>query len=60
METDPVFGLSVPTHVAGVPADVLNPRTTWPDKAAYDAQAKKLAAMFRENFESSRSSFPSR
>ena len=49
--TDPVFGLAVPTHVAGVPDEVLNPRDTWPDKAAYDAQAKKLAAMFRENFE---------
>jgi phosphoenolpyruvate carboxykinase (ATP) len=57
METDPVFGLSVPTHVAGVPDDVLKPRTTWPDKAAYDEQAKKLASMFRENFGSSRSSF---
>ena len=50
METDPVFGLSVPTHVAGVPDDVLKPRATWPDKAAYDEQAKKLASMFRENF----------
>ena len=50
METDPVFGLSVPTHVAGVPDDVLKPRTTWPDKAAYDEQAKKLASMFKENF----------
>ena len=50
METDPIFGLSVPTHVAGVPDDVLKPRTTWPDKGAYDEQAKKLASMFRENF----------
>jgi phosphoenolpyruvate carboxykinase (ATP) len=50
METDPVFGLSVPTHIAGVPDEVLKPRSTWPDKAAYDEQAKKLASMFRENF----------
>jgi phosphoenolpyruvate carboxykinase (ATP) len=49
--TDPVFGLAVPTEVKGVPAKVLNPRETWQDPAAYDAQAKKLARMFRENFE---------
>ncbi len=49
-ETDPVFGLHVPTEVPGVPSDVLRPRETWSDKAAYDAQAGKLARMFRDNF----------
>ena len=48
--TDPMFGLSVPTSVPGVPAEVLVPRDTWSDGAAYDAQAKKLAGMFRDNF----------
>ena len=48
---DPVFGLSVPTSVPGVPADVLDPRGTWPDPAAYDVQARRLAGMFRANFE---------
>jgi phosphoenolpyruvate carboxykinase (ATP) len=48
---DPVFGLHVPTQVHGVPNDVLDPRRTWPDGAAYDEQARKLATMFRENFE---------
>ncbi|MBK9188711.1 MAG: phosphoenolpyruvate carboxykinase (ATP) [Phycisphaerales bacterium] len=46
---DPIFGLMLPTTVPGVPGDVLIPRNTWKDQAAYDAQAKKLAAQFREN-----------
>jgi phosphoenolpyruvate carboxykinase (ATP) len=50
-ETDSVFGLAVPTEIKGVPPEVLQPRRTWKDPAAYDAQAKKLADMFRKNFE---------
>jgi phosphoenolpyruvate carboxykinase (ATP) len=45
-----VFNLEVPTSCPDVPAAVLDPRGTWSDKAAYDAQAAKLAAMFVENF----------
>ncbi|HEY3285775.1 MAG TPA: phosphoenolpyruvate carboxykinase (ATP) [Gemmatimonadaceae bacterium] len=48
---DPVFGLHVPVDVKGVPPEVLTPRKTWADAGAYDAQAKKLAEMFRKNFE---------
>ena len=55
---DPVFGFEVPTSVPDVPADVLSPRGTWADPAAYDAQAKKLATMFRENFEQYRMQVP--
>jgi phosphoenolpyruvate carboxykinase (ATP) len=45
-----VFGLEIPDAVAGVPPEVLRPRATWPDAHAYDAQANRLAQMFRENF----------
>jgi phosphoenolpyruvate carboxykinase (ATP) len=50
-QTDERFGLAVPTQVPGVPSEVMRPRDTWSDPAAYDAQAKKLAEMFRKNFE---------
>jgi phosphoenolpyruvate carboxykinase (ATP) len=47
---DPIFGLDVPTSCPGVPKEVLIPRNTWTDTDTYDAQAKKLAQMFVENF----------
>ncbi len=47
---DPVFGVSVPQSCPGVPAEVLTPRSTWPDGAAYDAKAKELADLFNKNF----------
>ncbi len=47
---DPFFGLHVPVEVPDVPPEILNPRDTWADDADYDTAAKKLAAMFRENF----------
>ncbi len=49
-ENDPVFGLAVPTEIPGIPSDIMQPRSTWPDPVAYDAQASKLAQMFRDNF----------
>jgi phosphoenolpyruvate carboxykinase (ATP) len=48
---DPVFGVMVPTACPDVPAEILQPRNTWGDKAAFDAQARKLASMFVANFQ---------
>jgi phosphoenolpyruvate carboxykinase (ATP) len=36
--------------VPGVPSEILVPRTTWPDTGAYDEAARRLAAMFHDNF----------
>ncbi|MXV19059.1 phosphoenolpyruvate carboxykinase (ATP) [Deinococcus xianganensis] len=49
-EKEGFFDLEIPTQVPGVPEGVLNPRDAWADKGAYDATARKLARMFRENF----------
>ena len=45
----PVFGLHMPVAVEGVPDEVLDPRNTWADGAAYDEKAADLARRFREN-----------
>ena len=47
---DPTFGFQVPTSCPGLPAEVLNPRTTWADPDAYDATARNLVERFRANF----------
>lgn len=48
--TDEIFNLSIPVSCPNVASDVLDPRKTWADVAAYDAQAHKLADMFVHNF----------
>jgi phosphoenolpyruvate carboxykinase (ATP) len=49
---EPFFGLSIPAQVPGIPNEVLDPRQSWTDKAAYDKTAKQLVARFEENFAS--------
>lgn len=48
--TDPIFGLQIPSYAPDVPTLILNPRSTWDNPTAYDNTARKLAAMFTENF----------
>ena len=47
---DPVFGFEVPMSCPDVPAEVLNPSSSWPDKAEYDKRYKDLATRFVQNF----------
>lgn len=48
---DPTFGFDIVTACPHVPPEMLEPRQTWADPEAYDATAKKLAGLFRMNFE---------
>ncbi|MDQ0505664.1 phosphoenolpyruvate carboxykinase [Xanthobacter agilis] len=50
VRTDPYFGFKVPTSVPGIEPHILYPSKTWADKADFDATARRLVAMFRENF----------
>jgi len=50
-ERHPVFGMDIPLHCSGVPAEILNPRNTWSDPSAYDRKANKLAKQFIDNFD---------
>ena len=47
---DPIFRVLVPESVPGVENNILNPRTTWDDKDAYDSKAKELVELFKNNF----------
>lgn len=49
-QTEPIFGLSIPTACPDVISEVLNPRQTWNDKSLYDQKAADLASKFEANY----------
>ena len=56
---DTHFGLAVPVACPNVPSEILDPRRTWPDAAAYDRKAAELAGMFVSNFQENAADAPS-
>jgi phosphoenolpyruvate carboxykinase (ATP) len=50
MRKDEVFGFDVPLELPGMDSTLLDPKSTWPDHEAFDAQSKKLAEMYAKNF----------
>ncbi len=57
-ERHPIFNVDVPLTCPGVPDEVLDPRSTWPDPDAYEVKARELAQMFAANFERFRELVP--
>ncbi|VVC74759.1 Phosphoenolpyruvate carboxykinase [ATP] [Aquicella siphonis] len=49
-ETLPGFNIEIPKDVPGVDTRLLNPRKTWDNQAAHDANARTLISQFIENF----------
>ena len=47
---DPIFGFEVPVECPDVPAEVLNPSSSWADKSEYNRRYKDLAQRFVDNF----------
>lgn len=47
----PYFGLNFPKACAGVPTEILEPKSAWADKNDYDKKAQNLAGQFTKNFE---------
>jgi phosphoenolpyruvate carboxykinase (ATP) len=48
---DPIFGLHIVTRVPNVPDECLVPRDCWAVPSDYDVTARRLAGLFRKNFE---------
>ena len=53
-----IFNLDVPTEIPGVPSDLLVPRVMWKDENAFEAQVRKLAGLFQNNFKEYESRCP--
>ncbi len=49
-ETEPAFGLALPTECPGVPTEILRPRDLWADPSRYDEHAARLAGLMHEAF----------
>ena len=47
---DPIFNVYVPQSCPDVPSEMLNPMSTWADKAEYEKAAKAVAKLFVDNF----------
>jgi phosphoenolpyruvate carboxykinase (ATP) len=55
---DPIFGFEVPNSCPDVPADVLDPSSSWPNKKEYDKRYGDLAMRFKQNFEKFKDGLP--
>ncbi len=55
---DPIFGFEVPVSCEGVPADVLDPSSSWPSKEEYLEKYRLLASRFIDNFKKFAPDFP--
>ena len=49
-KTSDVFGFQVPLSLPNFDNTLLDPRSTWEDKVAFDQTAQKLARQFKDNF----------
>ena len=50
MEVDPIFQVAIPKHCPGIPDEVLQPASAWPDAETYQVKARELAQLFQDNF----------
>jgi phosphoenolpyruvate carboxykinase (ATP) len=50
-QREPFFGLEVPAACPGVPSEILMPRGSWADGAAYDTKAREVAMLFWTTFQ---------